>query len=231
MTSARMRTVLSGSLAVVIPAYNEQDTVGDVVRVALGFTPDVVVVSDGSTDATAAQAARAGAHVVALPSNAGKGAAIHAGLEATGATFVVLLDADLVGLTVEHLRTLTEPVLSGELDMAIGIFSEGGFMTDFGNRMTPHLSGQRATRRAWLLGVPRLPLERWPEPAITYALKNDNVRWGYVELPRLSQVMKEEKRGFWQGVLYRTRMYLDLLTFRRRRKQDAQPDAPGHGSG
>ncbi|WP_027480766.1 glycosyltransferase family 2 protein [Deinococcus pimensis] len=223
-----MRAVQSGNLAVVIPAFNEQDTVSGVVRVALELTPDVVVVSDGSSDQTAAVARLAGARVVELHCNAGKGAAIHAGLEATAAPYVVLLDADLVGLTLEHLTTLAQPVLRGELDMAIGIFSEGGFMTDFGNRMTPHLSGQRATRREWLLSVPRLAQERWPEPAITYALKNDNVRWGYVELAKLSQVMKEEKRGFWRGVKHRTRMYLDLLTFRRRRKRDLPDPTHGH---
>ena len=210
------------SVAVIIPAFNEQDTVADVVRVALELTPDVIVVSDGSSDETASTARRAGAHVIELPENAGKGPALHAGLVATDASYVILLDADLVGLNLQHLRTLIDPVVSRELDMAIGVFSEGGFMTDFGNRMTPHLSGQRAVRRDWLLSVPRLAQERWPEPAITYALKNDHVKWGYVELPKLSQVMKEEKRGFWRGVKYRTRMYLDLLTFRQRRKKEQE---------
>lgn len=209
-------------VAVIIPAYNEQDTVGAVVRVALELTPDVIVVSDGSIDDTAGSARKAGAAVVELPENSGKGPALHAGLLATSAELVVLLDADLVGLTREHLLALLHPVRRGELDMAIGVFSEGGFMTDFGNRMTPHLSGQRAARRAWLLSVPRLAQERWPEPAITYALKNDRVKWGYVELPKLSQVMKEEKRGFWRGAAHRTRMYLDLLTFRRRRKRPVE---------
>ena len=218
-----MRDVHQGKafIAVVIPAYNEEETVASVARVALEFTSDVIVVSDGSTDRTAEVARSTTARVIELASNSGKGAAIHAGLSATDAEFVVLLDADLVGLTLDHLRTLAEPVVRGELDMAIGIFSEGGFMTDFGNRMTPNLSGQRAARRQWLLSVPRLAQERWPEPAITYALKNDHIRWGYVELPKLSQVMKEEKRGFWQGVRYRTRMYLDLLTFRSRRRRES----------
>ncbi|WP_157448908.1 glycosyltransferase family 2 protein [Deinococcus peraridilitoris] len=211
-------------VAVVIPAYNEQETVGDVVRVALQLTPEVIVVSDGSGDRTAEEARAAGAQVIDQRENTGKGPALYAGLQAAQAPWIVLLDADLVGLTITHLDALVKPVLGGELDMAIGVFSDGRFMTDFGNRMTPHLSGQRAARRAWLLSVPRLAQERWPEPAITYALKNDRVKWGYVELPRLSQVMKEEKRGFWKGVKYRTRMYLDLLTFRRRRKRQDVAD-------
>ncbi|WP_424949548.1 glycosyltransferase family 2 protein [Deinococcus sp.] len=207
--------------AVVIPAYNEAQTVAEVVRVALLLTPEVIVASDGSSDDTAEVARSAGAKVVELSPNAGKGPALYAALKAaTGAEYVLMLDADLLGLTPEHLRLLLEPVLSGRLDMSIGIFDGGGLMTDLGNRLTPHLSGQRACRRMWLLQVPGLGEERWPEPAITDALKRSGVKWDYVELPGLAQVMKEEKRGFWKGVGYRSRMYVDLLGYQRRKKKN-----------
>lgn len=210
-----------------IPAYNEEQTVPSVIHAARTLTDEVVVVSDGSTDGTARAALSAGARVVDLPENAGKGPALYAGLHATDAQYVILLDADLVGLTRAHLDTLLEPVVRGDLDMAVGVFEGGGFATDFGNRMTPHLSGQRACRRDWLLQVPGLASERWPEPAITHALKQSGVRWDYVELSNLRQVMKEEKRGFWRGVKYRTKMYLDILGYRRRRKRGkAVPDQP-----
>ncbi len=207
-------------VAVVIPAFNEADTVAEVVRVGLTLTPEVVVVSDGSTDGTAAVAEAAGARVLALPQNVGKGPALKAALELTQAEFVVMLDADLVGLTREHLDLLLTPVLEGSLDMTIGVFEGGGFVSDWGNKLTPHLSGQRACRRSWLLAVPRLGEERWPEPPITDALKTTGVRWDYVELPYVAQVVKEKKRGFWKGAQARTKMYADLLTYRARRKRD-----------
>ncbi len=207
------------SVAVVIPAYNEQDTVGDVVRAALLLTPQVVVVSDGSSDGTAQAARVAGASVLELSENVGKGPALYAALQHADAEYVVMLDADLVGLTLEHLHILLRPVENGELDMAIGIFDGGGLMTDLGNKLTPHLSGQRACRRDWLLAVPHLGQERWPEPAITDALKRGGARWDYVELPNLGQVMKEEKRGFWRGMHHRSRMYVSLLGFRRRKRK------------
>ena len=72
-------------VAVVIPAYNEAQTVAEVVRVALLLTPDVTVASDGSSDDTAAVARLAGARVVELNPNAGKGPALHAALKATSA--------------------------------------------------------------------------------------------------------------------------------------------------
>ncbi|ACO46318.1 glycosyltransferase family 2 protein [Deinococcus deserti] len=206
-------------VAVVIPAFNEEDTVANVVRVGLTVTPDVVVVSDGSSDSTARVAREAGAHVVELNENAGKGAALLAALHATQADLVVMLDADLMGLTHEHLQQLLEPVRSGQLDMSIGVFDGGGFVTDWGNKLTPHLSGQRACRRDWLLAVPDLGRERWPEPAITAHLKETGARWDYVVLEQVAQVVKEKKRGFWKGAQARTKMYADLLTYHARRKR------------
>ncbi|ASN82106.1 glycosyltransferase family 2 protein [Deinococcus ficus] len=205
-------------VAVVIPAFNEEQTVGAVVQAALTLTPEVIVASDGSGDDTAGAARRAGAQVVELPVNAGKGPALLAALHAAQAEFVVMLDADLVGLTREHLELMLRPVLAGTLDMSIGVFEGGGFVTDWGNKLTPHLSGQRACRRDWLLGVPDLAVERWPEPAITAHLKSCGARWDYVELPQVAQVVKEKKRGFWQGAKARTKMYAHLMTYRARRK-------------
>ena len=211
-------------VAVVIPAYNEAQTVAAVVRAALSLTPLVIVASDGSSDGTAEVAREAGAQVVELHQNAGKGPALYAGLRAAeehpgGAEYVLMLDADLLGLTLDHLHILLGPVERRELDMAIGIFEGGGLMTDLGNKLTPHLSGQRACRLDWLLNVPGLGQERWPEPAITDALRRGHLRWDYVELPQLAQVMKEEKRGFWKGVGHRSRMYADLLGYGRRKRR------------
>lgn len=206
-------------IAVVIPAFNEQETVPDVVRVGLELTPEVWVASDGSSDNTAEAARQAGAQVVELPENGGKGAALLAGIQAAQAEFIVMLDADLTGLTLDHLRKLLAPVVSGELDMSIGVFEGGGFVTDWGNKLTPHLSGQRVARRDWLLGVPHLGEERWPEPAITAHLKDTGARWDYVELPQVAQVVKEKKRGFWRGAKARTKMYANLLTYKARRRK------------
>jgi glycosyltransferase involved in cell wall biosynthesis len=86
-----------------IPAYQAESTVGAVVRGARPFVERVLVVDDGSSDGTGRAAREAGADVLRLPANGGKGCAIRAGLkhlletsspEAAGATHVAFLDAD-----------------------------------------------------------------------------------------------------------------------------------------
>ncbi|MFC6616535.1 glycosyltransferase family 2 protein [Deinococcus radiophilus] len=110
------------AVAVIIPAFNEAATVASVAQTALQYTPEVWVVSDGSTDLTVAAAQAAGARVVDLQPNGGKGAALYAGLNASQAEWVIMLDADLTGMTPEHLHRLAAPVIRGELDMTIGVF-------------------------------------------------------------------------------------------------------------
>ena len=90
-------------------------------------------------------------------------------------------------------------------------------------------SRQRACRRDWLLSVPHLREERWPEPAITAHLERTGLRWAYVELPEVGQVLKEKKRGFIRGVVHRTRMYADLLTYGVRRGRSGEDDSEQGG--
>ncbi|RIH84871.1 Poly-beta-1,6-N-acetyl-D-glucosamine synthase [Meiothermus luteus] len=197
-----------------IPAYNEEARIGSVVRVAREAGLAVLVVDDGSTDRTAQAARAAGASVLRLDQNQGKSAALAHGLAQVKTPYLVLLDADLVGLKPEHLEQMLEPVRKGTLEMAIGIFKSGGLMTDIGNRATPFLSGQRACKTEWLRGVPNLTAHRWPEPAITDHLARTGARWAYIELKGASQVMKEQKRGLWKGFLMRLRMYAELVLYR-----------------
>lgn len=83
-------------VSVVIPAFNEQQAIAEVVtgvRAAAAWR-EVLVVDDGSTDATAARAQAAGARVVRSPYNKGNGAAVKAGIREAQGEVVLLLDAD-----------------------------------------------------------------------------------------------------------------------------------------
>ena len=85
------------SVAAVIPAFNEEKHIGDVVRRTRAKLDHVLVVDDGSSDATASEARTAGADVIAHSENRGKGEAIKTGLRHwldRQSTWIFILDAD-----------------------------------------------------------------------------------------------------------------------------------------
>lgn len=86
-----------GPIAIAVPAYQAEASVGDVVRRCLEQVPTVLVVDDGSGDHTAEEARRAGAEVLSFGENRGKGDALEAAfaeLFGRGAASVVTVDAD-----------------------------------------------------------------------------------------------------------------------------------------
>ena len=107
------------SIAVIIPALNEEEAIPAVLAQVPSWATSVVVVDNGSTDATAERARAAGAQVVQEPRR-GYGRACLAGLRATGgAEIIVFLDADLSDFPEEMAR-LVEPVVRDEADLVMG---------------------------------------------------------------------------------------------------------------
>ncbi len=206
---------------ILIPAFNEETTVARVVSVALESSLGaVLVVDDGSSDRTATVAKQAGATVLQLPKNLGKGGAVFEGIRALQTELVLMIDADLIGLTTQHLKDLAQPVLDGKADMTRGVFTGGRWTTTAAQQLTPQLNGQRAIVREKLLGVPHLRDSRYGiEVAITEHAKRERWRVTDVAMPNVSQVMKEEKRGLWQGLKYRLWMYADIFRTYIKRKQ------------
>jgi len=107
-------------VSVIIPAYNEEQAIAAVVRrVPADLVHEVIVVDNGSSDATAARARGAGARVVAEP-RLGYGAACSAGLMASAATdVVVFLDGDTSDDAAELPRLLA-PIAANQADFVIG---------------------------------------------------------------------------------------------------------------
>jgi hypothetical protein len=134
-----------------VPARDEGDRIGATVR-ALRTIPslaEVVVVDDGSTDATASEALAAGATVLRLPRPGGKGRALEGALRRLPPPDVWLLaDADL-GQTAAALGAVLAPVLDGRADLAIARFPAGqgggfGIVKRFAARAIRLLSGFQA---------------------------------------------------------------------------------------
>jgi glycosyltransferase involved in cell wall biosynthesis len=117
---------LGAPLAVVVPAYNEEPSVAQVVAEipseAAGLQTEVIVVVDGSIDATGARAAHAGALVCDVPVNRGQGAALRLGYalaRARGAQVIATIDAD-GQYEPRELDRVVEPILSGRADFVSG---------------------------------------------------------------------------------------------------------------
>lgn len=121
-------------IAVLIPAHDEAERIADTVKAALAVdgVSRVVVVDDASYDTTAAEAESAGAKVVRLANNVGKGAALEAGaMRVENADIVVLLDGDL-GSSAAQAERLIGPVIAGTADMTVAGFPPPSGKAGFG---------------------------------------------------------------------------------------------------
>ena len=121
-------------ITAVVPARDRADTVGHTVSalVSLPEVETVWVVDDGSADDTASVAAAAGARVIPLPVNVGKGGAVAAAVAATpNAEIYLLVDAD-VGTCAVNAGPLLDALRAGEADMAVGVLAAAGGKGGFG---------------------------------------------------------------------------------------------------
>lgn len=154
--------------SVIIPAFDAQATIAPTVRAAAALpgVSRVIVVDDGSHDQTAAEAEQAGAGVLRLARNQGKGAALRRGLDLARTDLVLFLDADL-GESAALAAALVPPVACGPAAMTIahlvppagdpakqgGGFglvvrlARGGIRALTGLTMQSPLSGQRCLHR------------------------------------------------------------------------------------
>jgi len=111
-------------ILIVIPAYNEETRVGDVVRDVKSTLPhvDVLVVDDGSADRTAAEAAEAGAITLSLPVNSGYGAALQTGYKyGVRGRYEILGQIDADGQhRAEFLPPMLDALREGDVDVVIG---------------------------------------------------------------------------------------------------------------
>jgi glycosyltransferase involved in cell wall biosynthesis len=192
------------NISVVIPVYNEAQTIEPVIERVLGcgFEVEIIVVDDGSTDGT-----RERLKLITHPKvncyfharNHGKGAALRLGFAAAKNPFIIIQDADLEYDPHDYARVL-EPLLDGRADMVYGSRFLGGphrvlfFWHYFGNRMLTLLSnavsdlnltdmetGMKAFRRDRLAAL-KLSGDRFTfEPEVT--CKAARAGWRIYEVP------------------------------------------------
>jgi glycosyltransferase involved in cell wall biosynthesis len=216
------------SVSVVIPAYCEEATVAATIESArTGLSTldpealDILVVDDGSSDRTSECAAAAGAEVIRLPRNSGKGAALERGFTEAVGEIIVMLDADL-GPSASEVTKLVLPIAEGRADMTVATFRKvaghkGGFglvmrlahwglRRSGGNPMSAPLSGQRAFTRATWARIGSLD----PGFGIEMGLNLDAARAG-LRVVEVETEMSHRLTGRdWAGFRHRARQLRDV---------------------
>jgi glycosyltransferase involved in cell wall biosynthesis len=219
-------------VAVIIPAYNEADRVGETVTAAsrLPGVDVVVVVDDGSRDATAAVARQAGARALRYGRNHGKGMAMMVGARevaeldrrrpADGPRHLLFLDADL-GATAGCAGPLIEPVTAGTADVTIAVFANrvklaghgfvvrlagAGIRRATGWTPAQPLNGQRCLTRAAFEAARPLARGFGVETAMTIDLKRKGMRIVEVEV----EMAHRATGGDLTSQLHRARQLADV---------------------
>ncbi|HEX6476877.1 MAG TPA: glycosyltransferase [Acidimicrobiales bacterium] len=202
----------------VVPARNEAPTVAAVVEACrrCSAVREVIVVDDGSVDDTAERAAAAGAKVIHRGDDAGraggsKAHAMEAGVAASDAPAVLFVDADLLGLTDDHLNQVCRPFLDGTATMSVGWFDYGAW-NPLVLRLPP-TTGERLVPR-WVFEA--IPAEKRDGYTIEIMI---NEVIAEAHLPTTARIMrgvthrtKREKLGRLEGSWRTWEMFWTLLS-------------------
>jgi hypothetical protein len=201
-------------VSVVIPAFDEVETIGASVDAALHHpqVDEVIVIDDGSSDGTGAAAERAGARVIRLEPNRGKAAALDAGVRAARRDVILFLDADVIGHTDHTLTRIMQPVLDGRHEMFVGIHTRRTLWLNRILHFFPIISGERAiTRRLWE-AVPTGHKNGFQiEIALNHTAKQFERSMGHALIRGTRHHTKEQKYGFWVGHWRRQRMMAEIV--------------------
>lgn len=197
-----------------LPAYNEAPRIGAVLDVVTRhpLIHEVIVIDDGSTDATANVAARIGVTLILMPQNGGKSRAIAAGVASATGDTLLLLDSDLIGLTLHDLTRLMAPVLDGRADTAISLRRNAPRLWRWIG--LDYISGERVLPKAMLSShldqlhqMPRFGVEVFLNTLwIASGSRIAVVPWDDVDSPS-----KRSKQGAWRGARSDIGMLRDIL--------------------
>lgn len=186
----------------------------DVVAAVRGcrYVREVLVVDDGSTDATARRAASVGAKVLRREGggSGSKAHAMEAGVAASDAEAILFCDADVLGLTSAHLDSVCEPFADGRADMSVGWF-DYGFLNPLVLRLPP-TSGQRVVpRRVWDAVGAEKRQGYSIEIMINEVIAEAHLRTTVRIMPGVGHRTKRDKLGLVRGYRETWRMFWHLV--------------------
>jgi len=157
---------MKSKISAVIAAYNEAPRIGEVLKIVSSspLINEVIVIDDGSSDNTFEIAKKFDVKIIKNQKNIGKTLSVKKGVEVSKNDLIMLLDADLDGLTLSSIKSLADPVLNGKVDWTISL-RENSFKTMRLLKMD-WLSGERVVPKK-LLADPLI----WSRPEVGYGLE------------------------------------------------------------
>ncbi len=197
----------------IIPAYNEAERIRNVLTGVCGHSliDEVIVVDDGSTDNIREILEHdPRIRLISYSPNKGKTHAVLTGIGQSKNENILLLDADLVGLTSVTIDALLVPVESHIADITISL--RGNSLPIYKKLGIDIFSGERAFNKKILgdigdlLQIKGFGLEVFMNNKII----NANLRVKIVDLPQLTHVRKQEKFGYWSGLYKEARMIFQV---------------------
>jgi len=228
---------------IIIPAFNEEKTIGGVLEEVRKFCPgfDILVINDGSTDGTAEIVRNAaGVRVIHLPVNLGIGGAVQTGFlyaREKGYDAAVQVDADGQHKPAQVPRLL-EALERGEADVVIGsrFLEKGSYQGNagrrlgirlfsltnrllLGQRITDSTSGFRAYSRKAIEVLSREYPDDYPEPEAIYILKKKKMRIQEVPAEIAGRRGGKSSISFLESVYYMVKVFLAIFVLILRKQE------------
>lgn len=193
-----------GKVSAIVPAYNEAKNIATVLKVLrqVPVITEIIVVSDGSTDATT-QIARSfnGVKVIELPQNVGKTKAISRGVAEAKHSALLFCDADLVNLCESQFFALISRYFEG-YDMVIQDKGSQPWVFRVLLKSVPALSGTRILDREHFSRVPFRRSDRFQfENRINNYFMEQGLSVAIVPAPEVHDTRKYRKYPFWKGLV------------------------------
>lgn len=145
--------ISSKSVSAIVPFYNEEKSIGKVVKTLLSspLVTEVICVNDGSTDSSRRVLKKFGnsIRVVDFVHNHGKGNAVACGIKSAKGAYVMFCDADLLHFSKNHIEQMLAPIFSGKAKVVFAVPTQNP--TGTYSRLEVFLAGERVYLRADLL--------------------------------------------------------------------------------
>ena len=207
---------VASRISCVLCAYNEADRIQNILE-AVTHHPmlaEVIVVNDGSTDATEGLLRRfPDIKVISYSPNRGKTYALSRGISAASGEHLMLLDADLAGVTAKDIEALGAPVVCGLAEVSISL--RGNSLALYRRFGLDFVSGERVIP-AWLLRDAVAAMEQLPrwggEAYMNELIIKNRLRVAVVDWPAVFNIRKYRKIGRWRGLLAELGMIFDAVS-------------------